>query len=92
MWQGGLGGIKVDDRVAWRKKVENGIYDHLLQTVAEPEGCKRGDGVLVNGDANADELDGSPEEGAHSSVQDAPGQLVANGDVENMDAQEPEEG
>lgn len=29
LWQGGLGAIKVEDRVAWRVKVENDIYGHM---------------------------------------------------------------
>jgi hypothetical protein len=33
LWQGGLGAIKVEDRVAWRTKIENGIYSHLEKTV-----------------------------------------------------------
>ena len=29
IWQGGLGVLKVDDIITWRKQVENGIYDFL---------------------------------------------------------------
>ena len=29
VWQGGLGIVKVEDITAWRKRIENGIYDFL---------------------------------------------------------------
>lgn len=35
LWQGGLGAIKVEDRVAWRAKVENDIYGHLRTVEVE---------------------------------------------------------
>lgn len=35
LWQGGLGSTKVEDRIAWRVKVENGIYIHLKDNMEE---------------------------------------------------------
>ena len=54
LWQGGLGIIKTEDRVAWRVKVENGIYSHMNDSKEKVENGDvemkdENDESLVNG-------------------------------------------
>ena len=96
IWQGGLGGPKVGDRPAWRKKIENGIYDHLSKNGADAEAAKSdkdGGSVIVNGDTDVEQVAGASEEASGAAVDSAEasscGKLstepVVNGDVERMD-------
>ena len=96
IWQGGLGGLKVGDRPAWRKKIENGIYDHLSKNGADAEAAKSdkdGGSVIVNGDTDVEQVAGASEEASGAAVDSAEAsscvklstEPVVNGDVERMD-------
>ena len=68
IWQGGLGSVKNEDITAWRKKVENGIYD--FKPAATPT-------ETANEDSNAS-VNGMDVEGQESETMEVDEKKEAN--------------
>ena len=79
IWQGSLGGVKTQDRIAWRARVENGIYSRFCAPVKDGSHVN---GVDENGSAEPMVVDKCVEEDRDRELSVDEAVAAANGDVD----------